>query len=258
MRRPFDDAARNPDILHDVAQYLEKVETPQILDLASGAGSTLHAVDSKLEVQPRWVLTDSDSTLLKIAHERHPDSQIQIIDLAQNLETLDFSTLHLVTTSAFLDLVSSDWLERLSQCLKKARVPLYAALSYNGMLRFWPEDPDDLFVTQAFNAHQKTDKGFGKAAGPEATAILIQHLKSNGFQCFAGQSDWYINKDDYRLIFSVLSGIFEAAIEIESKHEERLNQWFKSRKMALEQESLSLSVGHLDLFAIPGPLCSPN
>ena len=49
----------------------------------------------------------------------------------------------LVTTSALLDLVSADWLERFAVETTVRSVPVYAALSYNGRIELGPADPLD-------------------------------------------------------------------------------------------------------------------
>jgi hypothetical protein len=43
--------------------------------------------------------------------------------------------LDLITTSALLDLVSADWLERLTVEAAARRLPIYAALTYQGRPR---------------------------------------------------------------------------------------------------------------------------
>ena len=80
----------------------------------------------------------------------------------------------LVTTSALLDLVSAEWLERLAVEAAARRLPVYAALTYQGSASLDPAEPFDLEVIAAVNRHQRRDKGFGLALGPEAGEWLQQ------------------------------------------------------------------------------------
>ena len=56
------------------------------------------------------------------------------VDLARDLEAALDGPVDLVTTSALLDLVSDDWLERLAIEAAARRLPVYAALSYDGRI----------------------------------------------------------------------------------------------------------------------------
>ena len=63
------------------------------------------------------------------------------IDLARDLEAALDGAVDLVTTSALLDLVSADWLERFSVEAAARRLPVYAALTYDGRAMLQPADP---------------------------------------------------------------------------------------------------------------------
>ena len=55
------------------------------------------------------------------------------VDLARDLEAALDGPVELVTTSALLDLVSHDWLDRLATEAAARNLPVYAALSYDGL-----------------------------------------------------------------------------------------------------------------------------
>ena len=65
---------------------------------------------------------------------RPPDVTVaaRAIDLVRDLELALDGPVDLITTSALLDLVSEDWLERLVVEAAARRLPVYAALSYDG------------------------------------------------------------------------------------------------------------------------------
>ncbi len=86
--------------------------------------------------------------------------------------------LDLVTTSALLDLVSAEWLERLAVEAAARRLPVYAALTYQGRATLEPAEPFDLEIVAAVNRHQRRDKGFGPALGPEAAAARGARLRA--------------------------------------------------------------------------------
>ena len=99
------------------------------------------------------------------------------VDLARDLEAALDGPVELVTTSALLDLVSHDWLDRLVTEAAARRLPVYAALSYDGLATLEPADPFDRAVIDAVNQHQRRDKGFGPALGPDAAATRAGALR---------------------------------------------------------------------------------
>ena len=60
------------------------------------------------------------------------------IDLTRDLELALDGPLDLVATSALLDLVSQEWLDRLVVEAAARRLPVYAALTYNGHIDLDP------------------------------------------------------------------------------------------------------------------------
>ena len=112
------------------------------------------------------------------------------LDLNRDLEAALDGPVDLVTTSALLDLVSESWLERLAVEIAARAIPLYAALSYDGRIALTPADPLDAAVVAAVNAHQRTDKGFGPALGPQAAGFAIARFEALGYSVVHGASDW--------------------------------------------------------------------
>src|SRR6185369_17189725 len=125
----------------------------------------LRALTARLNPTQNWTLVDNDLSLLARAAGTPRAESVTVIgkpvDLARDLEAALDGPVDLVTTSALLDLVSAPWLERLTVEIAARRIPLYAALSYDGRVEFAPPDKHDGKIADAFNVHQRTDKGFG-------------------------------------------------------------------------------------------------
>lgn len=220
LREPADHAARDPALL---AAFRNRI-TPEtrILDLGSGTGSTLRAVDRPA----RWTLIDNDPELLAKAAGHHPEAQILQTDLAAPLPKADA-----LTASALFDLCSASFVKRLD-------IPdtLYAALNYDGEMHWSVSHPQDAAVTAAFNADQRRDKGFGPALGPDATALLATTCRAAGMQVHTAESPWILPQGPLQA--ALLHGIADATNAPQDWLDFRLNA------------EGSCHVGHLDLLAM--------
>ncbi|MGK9233351.1 class I SAM-dependent methyltransferase [Inquilinus limosus] len=246
LREPSDHAARDP-ALRDAAASLVKAGG-LIVDLACGTGSTARALQPRLAPAVRWRLVDHDAALLREAGRRISAAEAVLCDLAREDPPIEGASL--VTASALLDLVSAAWIERFADTLKDHRSPLYAALSYEGRLSFDPPHPADRAVTAAFNAHQRTDKGFGPALGPEGARTLTAALRARGFTVRIAPSPWRLGPGDGELVAALLSGIAQAATGIGGVAAAEIEDWLAFRQArAADGQCL---VGHVDLLAIPG------
>ena len=88
----------------------------------------------------------------------------------------------LVTASALLDLVSGAWLRALADALPRSGAAVLFALTYDGRIACSPEDPDDAAIVALVNRHQRTDKGFGPALGPDATDVRRRAVRALGYR----------------------------------------------------------------------------
>lgn len=240
LREPADHAARDGALLSHAVQAAGP--SPRILDLACGTGSTVRAFSAFLRDDVTWRLLDNDPDLLNIAKSTATESvETRCFDIADP-EALPFADITLVTASALLDLVSKPWIEALVATLCARRLPFYAALSYDGRMIWDPTHEEDCYVTEAFNAHQLTDKGFGPALGPRAVQVAKAFFENEGYQVHMAQSDWCfpagrsILKD--KLTRDIASASEEAGFVSSS-------EWQRVRV------SRALTVGHCDLLALP-------
>jgi hypothetical protein len=254
-REPFDIRARNPSVFDAVAASLEKYSSVRIVDLASGTGSTLRALSARLPARQNWQLVDNDLGLLAraTAFRSHRDITISTValDLHRDLEAALDGLVDLVTASALLDLISEPWLERLAVEIAARAIPFYAALNYNGLIELIPADPLDAAIIAAFNAHQRTDKGFGPALGPTAAAAAIARFKSLGYSVTHGRSDWFIESHEQDMQSEILSGWASAVREIGELTIADTAAWLTRRRDIVAAGRSSLRVGHVDIFATP-------
>ena len=254
-REPFDIRARNPSVFDAVAASLEKYSSVRIVDLASGTGSTLGSLSARLPARQNWQLVDNDLGLLAhaTAFRSHRDVTISAValDLHRDFESALDGPVDLVTASALLDLVSEPWLERLAVKIAARALPFYAALNYNGLIELAPADPLDAAIIAAFNAHQRTDKGFSPALGPTAAAAAIARFESLGYSVVHGRSDWFVRAHEQDMQSEILLGWANAALESGELTMADTAPWLTRRRDIVAAGCSSLRVGHVDFFATP-------
>jgi hypothetical protein len=256
LREPHDARARNAQVLHAAIASIEQLPSVTIVDLACGTGSTMRAVAPRIASRQQWRLVDNDLGLLaRAADSAHPvNAQISAtpLDLMLDLEAALDGAVDLVTTSALLDLVSEHWLERLTVEMAARRIPLYAALSYDGRIVCDPADPFDRSVINAVDDHQRRDKGFGPALGPKAGTAAIVRFEALGYSVARGSSDWTLGPADRAIQIQLLAGWALAAREMDRLAGGEIADWLERRQGLVNAGRSSMAVGHVDLFAAPG------
>jgi len=241
LREPADRAARDEPLLRRAASLAGP--EPVILDLGCGTGATLRAMRGHLASGARWRLVDNDPDLLRRAAEDSGDT-VETLDADMaDVATLPLDGVSLVTASALLDLVSEAWLTALAARLD---TPLYAALSYDGVMHWSPEDPRDAAITAAFNAHQHSDKGFGPALGPEAAMKARAILGAAGFDVQMAPSPWRLTPERHALQAQLTDGIADAAAEAGAPD---ARDWAEMRRSGATRTTCV--IGHQDILAIP-------
>jgi len=255
LREPYDVRARNPTVLDAVATFLKQRFPVRIVDLASGTGATLRALSSRLPAPQIWRLIDNDVGLLNRATVTPPAKGVVAtaipLDLGRDLRATLDGAIDLVTMSALLDLVSDTWLDQFAAAVAARSIPVYAALSYDGRVRFAPSDPFDVAMIGAVNAHQRTDKGFGAALGPTGAALAIARFEGLGYSVVYGTSGWAIGPDDRDMQIEILSGWASAAHDLGALPLADTTGWLARRRAAVAARCSSLWVGHVDFFATP-------
>ncbi|MEM1377853.1 MAG: class I SAM-dependent methyltransferase [Pseudomonadota bacterium] len=244
LREPADHAARDKELLRLATNHVGPGRV--ILDLGSGTGSTARAF-SDLLPDRAWRFVDGDERLLAEAGARHPESERVLANLRE-LGSLPWSDVGLVTASALLDLMPSNWVLELAGRVSEVGAPFYAALNYNGSMQWSPSVEGDKQITSFFNQHQQTDKGLGPALGPYASETAVDFFERHGFELHVGDSPWSLTPHDEALQGELIDGIASAANDAGYNTPQ---DWLNSRRQVLGKTSLL--VGHTDILALPAP-----
>jgi hypothetical protein len=255
LREPYDLSARNGAVLNAVAAAFGDQPAVAVVDLACGAGASVRAIGPRLPPRQSWRLVDNDLGLLArtvaLAQPPRLSVQAQAVDLARDLELVLDGPVDLVTCSALLDLVSAQWLERLVVEAAARRLPVYAALSYDGRAILEPGDAFDAEMVAAVNRHQRQDKGFGPALGPRTAALALARFEAVGYRLVQGRSDWMFGPHDGAIQDSILAGWAAAAHELGDVPLDRIAAWFTHRRELIADGRARLRIGHVDFFASP-------
>jgi hypothetical protein len=255
LREPHDARARNAVVADALATHFADRAAIAVVDLACGTGASMRALSPHLPPRQSWRLVDNDLSLLARAQASADPARVTVttvpVDLVRDLEMALDGALDLVTTSAFLDLVSADWLERLAVEAAARRLPVYAALTYDGRAELDPADPLDARLVAALNRHQRTDKGFGPALGPTAADAAARAFERVGYTVVQGRSDWIVGPSDGTFQAEIVAGWAVAARELGAPPPAEVVEWLTRRRRAVADGRSSLRVGHVDLFACP-------
>lgn len=275
LREPADAESRSSDLVRKLRSRLGSHEPLRVVDLGAGTGANLRYLAPLLGGSQEWLLVDNDEALLaawrgSVARWAEPrranvtadpaglrvtgsgfDCSVRsrALDLAAGLDALDLPEGCLVTASALLDLVSAAWLEALATRCRAAAASLLFALTYDGRIEAAPGHRDDALALALFNRHQRGDKGFGPALGPDAPESARATLASLGYAVTATTSDWRLTPAAARLEAELLSGWHDAAVELAPEHRERLAAWRHAHRREIEAGRAQLTVGHSDIAA---------
>jgi len=255
VREPVDRRARNAAVLDATTDAFAALSSISVVDLACGTGATMRAIASRLPRRQNWRLVDNDLSLLARVPvpERTADLSVTTlpIDLNHDLEAALDGPVDLVAMSALLDLVSTAWLDRLVVEAAARRLPVYAALTYDGTVTLDPVDPRDAAIVDAVNRHQQSNKGFGPALGPQAATAAISGFERAGYSLRHGRSDWALGARDREMQNEVLAGWSSAARQTDALPLPDILDWLTHRRDLVASGRSSMRIGHLDFFAAP-------
>ena len=270
LREPADHAAVNPDVRAALTARFAQRQSITVVDLGSGAGSNLRGTCAALPKQQHWTLVDYDpkllaaakvilaqwadtaasegNTLLLTKADKHLTVQFREADLSTGDYTGVLAKADLVTAAALFDLVSIQNIEALAHTIVSNRQTFLTVLTYDGHANWQPVHPADAAIRDAFNAHQRTDKGFGPASGAGGTTALAKAFYARGFRVLRGTSPWMVDKRYGTLRHDLDTGFANAVRETGKVNEADIASWLAMR--IASQEGVSI-IGHEDLLAVP-------
>ena len=254
MREPYDHAARNPHLVARFEEWLSAFPDTEIMDLGCGTGSNLRYLTERMERSRHWHLVDYDGVLLDALRQAETfDSECHTIvhkDLS-DLSGLPFSRVRAVVASALMDLVSTAWFTTLAGQCRRAGAALFVSLDYDGIMRWQPQLPDDLWINGQFNVHQERDKGLGLAMGPTAKPIMCNVLEDLDYRVTTAATPWHLGPADAAIQIRLVNDIARACLDVHPEAHARIYGWAQSRRALITEKRSRLQVGHHDLLAIP-------
>jgi len=266
LREPVDHRSRAEELIEPFLTWWN-VESARrgdpalsVVDLGCGTGSNLRYLAPRLAGPQRWTLVDHDAALLeRIEIPEVPDLLVSRVrrdltnDEAAPLASSDGgdAPAGLVTASALFDLVSERWLRRLVEAVVQEGAAALFALSYDGTISWDYTDPDDVVVRLAVNEHQRGEKGFGTALGPTAGDAIEAAFQREGYRTFRALSPWEIGTEEAELARQLVAGWCTAAAEQRPDRAVVIRSWGERRLAAIDAGTSRLSVGHIDVLALP-------
>jgi len=266
LREAADHRARSNEIAEALSARFTQRPLLRVIDMGCGTGANLRATAPLLPEQQTWRLIDHDPKLLAAARERltqwadriatdgdrmileaggkRIEVELHQCDLNNDLDAALGPEADLITSSAFFDLVSVPFMQRLAAAVVARKAVFHAVLTYNGRQRWSPRHPSDNAVIAAFHRHQVRDKGFGLAAGPTAAMELANQFRAIGYSVLEGDSPWQLDTGDAALIADLQAGHMKAVAETGAVDPKTLERWAAAKRT-------EVYIGHTDTLAMP-------
>lgn len=286
LREPLDHTSRDKSLTLAMAEHLARQEQARsvraplrVLDLGTGTGSNARYLFPFLGAWQLWTVVDADQALLSewparvaawasrsgfgcVQKANEVVVRSDAVEATFRRHVADIAALPIealsegpsfVTASALLDLVSERWLAGLALACCTIGASVLFPLTYDGRVALAPKDQADDIVIRLVNRHQLTDKGFGVALGPSATAVAVAHFEAAGYDVRRARSDWHIGRDHTPLQAELLKGWVQAALEVDPAATPVVREWERARQRAREAGQLTITVGHEDIAAWIAP-----
>jgi SAM-dependent methyltransferase len=256
LREPADHAAVNHAVRRALLTHLAGRDEVSVIDFGCGTGSNFRGLAPEIPGRQHWTLVDHDSRLLERAATLTGDiaaaTGATAYPLEADLANDDIRALaadnDLVTAAALFDLVSQNRIVEMASAIAATGAAFYTVLTFDGIASWLPETPLAASLRHAFNRHQATDKGFGPAAGPDASRYLARAFEAAGYTVITGRSPWVLDDDFIALRRETDRGWVAASVEMDEITVEDGEAWLDAR--ANDPDAVTI-VGHIDLIALP-------
>lgn len=255
LREPADAAARSTDLLGDLAPAV-------IHDLGCGTGSMLRWLAPRLPTPQHWVLHDRDTALLEravtdlppgVTAETRPGemSLTRPVRGKGRPDTLFRARGTLVTASALLDMLTAEEVDGIAAACAGAGCPALLAMTVSGEVEIVPSDPLDAELAAAFDAHQRRPVDGRRLLGPDAGPVAVEAFTRHGMTVTTRPSPWRLGPAEAELAEEWLRGWISAACAQRPELGGSAVRYLRRRLVARAAGVLRLSVGHVDLLAVP-------
>lgn len=277
LREPADRRARSTALARQVCAQVAGVGLTAVVDLGAGTGANCRWLMPHGTAEQCWRLVDHDGALLSAVGPRmrawaaaqggsvEAGGEVLVVRAATRVCRLDLvrrelvpfdatvvADCHLVTAAALLDLVSDAWVCTVAEACRASGAAALFALSYDGRIDCFPSESDDGRVRALVNRHQRTDKGFGPALGPDAAPAAARAFGAVGYHVERRRSDWVLTHEA-QLQRELLEGWAGAAAEMAPAEADRIATWLRTRLGHVDAARSVIRVGHEDLAAWPSP-----
>ncbi len=256
LREGADHRAINHAVRRDVLKFLGDRQAVRVADLGCGTGSNFRSLAPEIPTEQSWLLVDHDAQLLQlaaamtadVAAPRSVDVRLHEADLSGGDIAAIAAEADLITAAALFDLISPAVIKTMVGHIADAGCAFYTVLTYDGIASWLPEDSVNRVMREAFNQHQRSDKGFGPAAGPDATNVLAEAFAERGYHVVRGRSPWVLDSGLETLRHEADRGWATAVVETGAITRDAADAWLAVREADASARTI---VGHEDLFALP-------
>jgi hypothetical protein len=272
LREPADVAARSIELAARAARHLTATGPLVVHDLGGGEGAMARWLAPRLPGPQHWVIHDRDADLLELAVADRPgpapgpgpgpasgraaDGTAVTVEARRGditrLEPDDLAGASLVVASALLDMLTADELPAMLDACTATGAPVLLALSVVGRVALTPAEPLDAAVAAAFDAHQRrTDADGRRLLGPDAGPVAVAAFDRRGATVLTRPSPWLLDAAHADLVEEWLRGWIAAACDERPELAEHAAGYLHRRLDALAAGRLRVTVGHLDVLALP-------
>ncbi|MDQ7879570.1 class I SAM-dependent methyltransferase [Microbacterium sp. QXD-8] len=263
LRAPADDAARSPELAHELARMLTAASAPVVLhDLGAGTGSMTRWLAPRLPGPQRWVLRDGDADIVEHldlgavtdAGGRPIEADVVVEDLAE-LPIDAFHDASAVTASALLDVITRAEAAHIVAACVAAGTPALFSLTVTGAVRLRPAEAHgevERALGAAFDDHQRRDVDGRRMLGPDAVAVTAGLFADAGWHVRRAATPWRLRRRDSALVAEWLDGWVDAAVEWRPELAEDAEAYRGRRQAQAAAGRLRVTVSHEDLLAWPG------